>query len=96
AWTLLELKKIISHWQVVLHIDGWNANYLSNHDQPRSVSRFGNDGKYRVESAKMLATFNHMLEGTPYIYQGEEIGMTNIHLQSIDDYRDVETLNYYE
>ena len=96
AWTLLELKKIISHWQVVLHIDGWNANYLSNHDQPRSVSRFGNDGKYRVESAKMLATFNHMLEGTPYIYQGEEIGMTNIHFQSIEDYRDVETLNYYE
>ncbi|MGF7048460.1 oligo-1,6-glucosidase [Paenibacillus sp. DS2015] len=95
-WTLLELKKIISHWQVTLHNKGWNANYLCNHDQPRSVSRFGNDGKYRVESAKMLATFIHMLEGTPYIYQGEEIGMTNIRMQSIDDYRDVETLNYVE
>ncbi|AJS61265.1 glycoside hydrolase family 13 protein [Paenibacillus sp. IHBB 10380] len=95
-WTLLELKKIISNWQVVLHNKGWNANYLCNHDQPRSVSRFGNDGEYRVQSAKMLATFIHMLEGTPYIYQGEEIGMTNIHFQSVDDYRDVETLNYVE
>ncbi|HEY2493827.1 MAG TPA: alpha-glucosidase [Paenibacillus sp.] len=95
-WTLLELKKIISNWQVVLHNKGWNANYLCNHDQPRSVSRFGNDGEYRVQSATMLATFIHMLEGTPYIYQGEEIGMTNFHFQSIDDYRDVETLNYVE
>ncbi|WP_110932975.1 glycoside hydrolase family 13 protein [Paenibacillus bouchesdurhonensis] len=95
-WNLLELKKIISNWQTVLHRRGWNANYLCNHDQPRSVSRFGNDLVYRVPSAKMLATFIHMLEGTPYIYQGEEIGMTNIALESIDDYRDVETLNYYE
>ncbi|OXL86043.1 glucohydrolase [Paenibacillus sp. SSG-1] len=95
-WNLLELKKVISGWQTVLHDKGWNANYWCNHDQPRSVSRFGDDQKYRVESAKMLATFLHMLEGTPYIYQGEEIGMTNIAFASIDDYRDVETLNYYE
>lgn len=95
-WNLLELKKIISNWQNVLHDRGWNANYWCNHDQPRSVSRFGNDVLYRVPSAKMLATFIHTLEGTPYIYQGEEIGMTNIAFESIDDYRDVETLNYYE
>ncbi len=96
SWTLVELKKIMSSWQTVLHQEGWNANYLNNHDQPRALSRFANDRQYRVESAKMLATFTHMLEGTPYIYQGEEIGMTNIAFPSIDDYRDVETLNYYE
>lgn len=96
SWTLLDLKKIMSSWQTVLHGKGWNANYLSNHDQPRPVSRFGDDGKYRVESAKMLATFIHMLQGTPYIFQGEEIGMTNVTFDSIEDYRDVETLNYYE
>lgn len=95
-WRLTELKKIISNWQTVLHDRGWNANYLCNHDQPRSVSRFGDDLYYRVPSAKMLATFIHMLEGTPYIYQGEEIGMTNVAFESIDEYRDVETLNYYE
>lgn len=95
-WNLLELKKIMSNWQTVLHDRGWNANYLCNHDQPRSVSRFGNDLFYRIPSAKMLATFIHMLEGTPYIYQGEEIGMTNVCFDSIDEYRDVETLNYYE
>ncbi|KOR89823.1 glycoside hydrolase family 13 protein [Paenibacillus solani] len=96
AWTLLELKKIISNWQTTLHKKGWNANYLGNHDQPRPVSRFGNDQQYRVESAKMLATFMLTLEGTPYIYQGEEIGMTNVAFETIGDYRDVETLNYYE
>ncbi|WP_379130721.1 alpha-glucosidase [Paenibacillus sp. sgz500958] len=95
-WSLLELKKIITNWQTVLHNRGWNANYLCNHDQPRSVSRFGDDLYYRIPAAKMLATFVHMLEGTPYIYQGEEIGMTNVAFDSIDDYRDVETLNYYE
>jgi oligo-1,6-glucosidase len=95
-WNLLELKNVMSKWQTVLHDKGWNANYLSNHDQPRAVSRFGNDQTYRKESAKMLATFVHTLEGTPFIYQGEEIGMTNIQFESIDDYRDVETLNYYE
>lgn len=95
-WSLLELKEVMSHWQTVLHNRGWNANYLNNHDQPRAVSRFGNDGKYRIPSAKMLATFIHMLEGTPFVYQGEEIGMTNANFQGIEDYRDVETLNYYE
>lgn len=95
-WNLLELKKIMSGWQTTLHNRGWNANYLNNHDQPRAVSRFGDDIRYRECSAKMLATFLHMLEGTPYMYQGEEIGMTNAAFQSIEDYRDVETLNYYE
>ena len=74
---------------------GWNSIYLSNHDQPRSVSRFGDDGEYRVESAKLLGTLTHMLQGTPYIYQGEEIGMTNVAFESIDDYRDIETVNRY-
>ncbi|GKS13648.1 alpha-glucosidase [Paenibacillus chitinolyticus] len=95
-WTLLELKNVMSRWQTVLHDKGWNANYLGNHDQPRPVSRFGNDGPCRVESAKMLATFLLTLEGTPYIFQGEEIGMTNVVFDLIDDYRDVETINYYK
>ncbi|USB31918.1 alpha-glucosidase [Paenibacillus sp. YPG26] len=94
-WNLLELKKVMSEWQTVLHNQGWNANYLGNHDQPRPVSRFGNDLHFRVPSAKMLATFLLTLEGTPYIYQGEEIGMTNPYFDSIEDYRDVETLNFY-
>lgn len=96
SWTLLELKKIMSRWQTTLHNQGWNANYLGNHDQPRPVSRFGDDRQFRVESAKMLATFMLTLQGTPYIYQGEEIGMTNAAFENIGDYRDVETLNYYE
>ena len=74
---------------------GWNSLYLSNHDQPRAVSRFADDGRYRVESAKLLATFLHMLQGTPYIYQGEEIGMTNVAFESIADYRDIATRNMY-
>ncbi|MGG0461999.1 glycoside hydrolase family 13 protein [Priestia aryabhattai] len=95
-WNLLDLKNVMSKWQTIIHNQGWNANYLCNHDQPRSVSRFGNDGKYRKESAKMLATFLLTLEGTPYIFQGEEIGMTNPNFPSIEDYRDIETLNYYK
>ncbi|MGR5959418.1 alpha-amylase family glycosyl hydrolase [Bacillus cereus] len=75
---------------------GWNALFWCNHDQPRIVSRFGDDGKYRNESAKMLATAMHMLQGTPYIYQGEEIGMTNPKFESIEQYRDVESLNIYD
>ena len=74
---------------------GWNSNYLNNHDQPRQVSRFGNDGPFRVESAKLLGTFVHMLQGTPYVYQGEEIGMTNVAYPSIEDYNDIETVNLY-
>ncbi|HEY5894442.1 MAG TPA: alpha-glucosidase [Chthoniobacterales bacterium] len=92
---LLDLKRVISRWQKDLEGKGWNSLYLSNHDQPRALSRFGDDGQYRVESAKLLATFLHTLQGTPYVYQGEEIGMTNVKFDSIDDYRDIETLNMY-
>ena len=95
AYPLTALKKLITHWQVDLDGQGWNSNYLNNHDQPRQVSRFGNDGQYRVESAKMLGTFLHMLQGTPYIYQGEEIGMTNVAFDSINDYNDIEIKNMY-
>ena len=92
---LKDLKTTITRWQTGLEGRGWNSNYLSNHDQPRPVSRWGNDGPFRVESAKMLATFNHMLQGTPYIYQGEEIGMTNVRFPAIEDYNDIESLNMY-
>ncbi|MFC0272185.1 alpha-glucosidase [Metabacillus herbersteinensis] len=92
---LLDLKENITKWQVGLNGVGWNSLYLNNHDQPRMVSRFGNDKEYRVESAKMLATFLHMLQGTPYVYQGEEIGMTNVKFDSIDDYQDIEIRNMY-
>jgi oligo-1,6-glucosidase len=94
-WSLLELKRLMTRWQKELEQRGWNSQYLSNHDLPRAVSRFGDDGRYRIESAKLLATFLHMLQGTPYIYQGEEIGMTNVAFESITDYRDIETLNMY-
>lgn len=92
---LTDLKENLSKWQTGLHNIGWNSLYWNNHDQPRIVSRFGNDQEYRVESAKMLATALHMLQGTPYIYQGEEIGMTNVRFDSIEDYRDIETRNMY-
>ena len=95
-WKLADLKAVTTRWQKNLEKDAWNSIYLANHDQPRAVSRFGNDSRFRVESAKMLATFTHMLQGTPYIYQGEEIGMTNVPFKSINDYRDVETLNMYK
>ena len=94
-WDLLELKQVMTRWQKGLEGRGWNSLYLSNHDQPRSVSRFADDGRYRVESAKMLATFLHFQQGTPYIYQGEEIGMTNVAFESIDDYRDIATRHLY-
>ncbi|MEB3100870.1 glycoside hydrolase family 13 protein [Ferviditalea candida] len=94
-WKLTEFKRIMDKWQTSLQGKGWNSLYLNNHDQPRMVSRFGNDGRYRVESAKMLATMLHTLQGTPFIYQGEEIGMTNVKFSSIEDYRDVETMNLY-
>ncbi|WP_200416553.1 alpha,alpha-phosphotrehalase [Virgibacillus salexigens] len=93
---LQQLKQILSNWQVQMHEGGgWNALFWCNHDQPRVVSRFGNDVKYHKESAKMLATTIHMMQGTPYIYQGEEIGMKNPYFQDIEDYRDVESLNMY-
>ncbi|MNE02103.1 Oligo-1,6-glucosidase [compost metagenome] len=95
-WKLTELKSIFSRWQNGLEEQGWNSLYWSNHDQPRAISRFGNDQEqYRVISGKMLATCLHMLKGTPYIYQGEEIGMTNIALDKLEDYRDIESLNNY-
>ncbi len=93
---LQELKQVLSKWQVELHNKGWNSLYWNNHDQPRIISRFGNDQEYRVLSGKMLAILLHMMQGTPYIYQGEEIGMTNIRFESIDDYKDIETLNMYK
>ncbi|MDR4890310.1 alpha-glucosidase [Fredinandcohnia sp. QZ13] len=93
---LLDLKQNITKWQKGLEGSGWNSLYLNNHDQPRMVSRFADDGEYWAESAKMLGTFLHMLQGTPYIYQGEEIGMTNVQFDSIDDYKDIETLNMYK
>jgi oligo-1,6-glucosidase len=95
-WKLADFKRITSTWQEGLQGKGWNSLYLNNHDQPRMVSRFGNDGRYREESAKLLATYLHTLQGTPYIYQGEEIGMTNVQFDSIDSYRDIEIRNIYD
>lgn len=94
-WKLQDLKRVMSRWQEHLFERGWNSQYLENHDQPRSVSRFGDEGKYRVQSAKLLAVMLFMLQGTPYIYQGQELGMTNVSWNSIDDYHDVESLNMY-
>ena len=91
----LKLKQILTRWQTELHNCGWNSLFWNNHDLPRIVSRWGNDGEYRVESAKMLAILLHGMQGTPYIYQGEELGMTNARYK-IEDYRDVEILNMYQ
>ncbi|MEH6992574.1 alpha-glucosidase [Neobacillus drentensis] len=93
---LPDLKENLAKWQNALHNKGWNSLYWNNHDQPRIVSRFGDDQSYRVESAKMLATCLHFMQGTPYIYQGEEIGMTNVKFDSLEDYRDIETMNMYK
>lgn len=92
----LQLKSIFNHWQTGLNGKGWGALFWCNHDQPRVVSRLGNDQQYRVESAKMLAASVHMMQGTPYIYQGEEIGMTNPGYTDISQYRDVESTNMYD
>lgn len=91
----LRLKQNLARWQNRLDGRGWNCLYLSNHDQPRQVSRFGNDGPFHRESATMLATMLHTLQGTPFIMQGEEIGMTNVAFGSIEEYRDISSLNYY-
>ena len=91
----LELKRIFNHWQSGMHGKGWSALFWCNHDQPRIVSRFGDEGEHRVVAAKMLASTLHGLQGTPYIYQGEEIGMTNPGYQHIDDYQDVESRNIF-
>lgn len=93
---LPDLKENLAKWQTALHNKGWNSLYWNNHDQPRIVSRFGDDQNYRVESAKMLAACLHFMQGTPYIYQGEEIGMTNVKFDSLEDYRDIETMNMYK
>ncbi|WWE60278.1 alpha-glucosidase [Parasalinivibrio latis] len=100
-WTPVPLdlpafKAILTKWQTELSDKGWNSLFWNNHDLPRAVSKYGCEGQYRVKSAKMLGTALHMLKGTPYIYQGEEIGMTNVAFDSIDDYRDIETLNFYK
>ena len=92
---LVDLKDNFEKWQTTLFEKGWNSLYWNNHDQPRIVSRFGNDREFREKSAKMLATCLNMMQGTPYIYQGEEIGMTNVQFEKLDDYRDVELLNMY-
>lgn len=100
-WELMKpdhmaLKKLFQTWQEGMQEhNGWNALFWCNHDQPRAVSRFGSDGKYWKQSAEMLAAAIHFMRGTPYIYQGEELGMTNPHFTKIEQYRDVESLNYY-
>ncbi|MGM0509259.1 MAG: glycoside hydrolase family 13 protein [Fusobacteriota bacterium] len=95
-WKLTEFKEIFEKWHRLLYKKGWNSIYLGNHDFPRAVSRYGNDDEFRVESSKMLGTFLMTMPGTPYIYQGDEIGMTNSNFKDIEKYRDVETLNYYK
>lgn len=91
----VKLKKNLAGWQQALYGCGWNSLFWNNHDLPRIVSHWGNDGVYREKSAKMLATILHGMQGTPYIYQGEELGMTNADFESIDQFRDIETLNMY-
>ncbi|MBS7577821.1 MULTISPECIES: alpha-glucosidase [unclassified Enterococcus] len=94
---LVELKQILSKWQIGLHNEAWNSLYWNNHDRPRVVSRFGNDNEeYHNRSAKMLASTLHFMQGTPYIFQGEEIGMTNVAFDNIEDYQDLDTLNAYQ
>ena len=93
---LRDLKRVFSKWQTELDGEGWNSLFWNNHDLPRIVSRWGNDKEYRVQSAKMLGTLLHGLKGTPYIYQGEEIGMTNIKFDTIEEYNDIEIRNMYK
>lgn len=101
-WSLMKfdfekLREILHTWQIEMSKgNGWNALFWCNHDQPRVLSRFGDEVNYRVESAKMLATVMHMMRGTPYVYQGEEIGMTNPHYKNLSQYKDVETLNIFD
>ena len=93
---LKDFRRVMNQWQYELEGKAWNSLYLDNHDQPRAVSRFGNDSKeYRVVSAKMLATCLHMMKRTPYIYQGEELGMTNVYFDKLEDYRDIESINAF-
>lgn len=95
-WKLTELKEIMTGWrETVSDVDGWNATYLGNHDQPRIVSRFGNDDEFRRESAQTLVTLQLTISGTPFIYQGEEIGMTNYPFSSLEELRDVQSINQF-
>ncbi|HFQ4861218.1 TPA: alpha-glucosidase [Vibrio vulnificus] len=93
---LKQFKHVLTKWQTELSNQGWNSLFWNNHDLPRVVSKYGDDQRYRVESAKMLATALHFLKGTPYVYQGEEIGMTNVAYESLEQYKDIETLNFYK
>jgi len=93
---LKAFKQVLTKWQVELKNQGWNSLFWNNHDLPRVVSKYGCDKEYRVQSAKMLATTLHFMKGTPYIYQGEEIGMTNVAFETIEQYKDIETLNFYK
>ena len=95
-WSVREMKDIFFAWDQTLKDDGWASIFLGNHDFPRIVSRFGNDGEYHNASAKCLATLLMTLRGTPYVYQGDEIGMTNTHFEGIHEYQDLNTLNFYE
>ena len=93
---LTQLKQVLTKWQLELNNQGWNSLFWNNHDLPRVVSKYGCETRYRVKSAKMLATTLHLMKGTPYIYQGEEIGMTNVAFDNIEQYQDIETLNFYK
>jgi oligo-1,6-glucosidase len=93
--TVNDLRDTLAGWQMALAHHGWNSLYWSNHDQPRVVSRYGNDTAYWYESATALATVLHLHRGTPYVYQGEELGMTNVPFDTIEDFRDIESLNYF-
>ena len=92
---LRELKRVMTEWQNKLYNKGWNALYFENHDQPRVISRWGNDTTYREECAKAYATILHGMQGTPYVYQGEELGMTNVYFDKLEDYRDIESINFF-
>ena len=92
---LVALKRVWRRWQEALADDGWNALFWGNHDLPRAVSAYGDEGEHRMRSAKLLATVLHLMKGTPYVYQGEELGMGNAGFTAIEQYRDVETLNQY-
>jgi oligo-1,6-glucosidase len=92
---IVAMKRIVERWQTGLYGKAWNSNYFMNHDQPRSVSRFGDDRSYRAESAAALLALNLSLGGTPYVYQGEELGMTNSSWKSVEDFRDLDSINHY-
>ena len=95
TFDFIKFKEILSKWQTSLKGEGWNSLFWNNHDLPRIVSRWGNDQEYRVQTAKMFASLLHLMQGTPYIYQGEEIGMTNVQFDSLEEYNDIEIHQFY-